>query len=159
MVMGGNSRSEGREFESWCHILDGHFFTLICCKIVLMFVWKRPKINEKEARLAHFFLKKRRRWILNRTGFLFTTLRMTLPVTVLLHVKFWQNFFPFCSYQFLIFEIQTFPSFFHLEENPKPVWPDLAKFCHFGKILNVFCNFSRFYLLFSKILNLLWQRL
>ena len=26
------------------------FFTLICCKLVLIFVWKRPKINEKEAR-------------------------------------------------------------------------------------------------------------
>ena len=25
------------------------FFTLIFCKIVLMFVWKRPKINKKEA--------------------------------------------------------------------------------------------------------------
>ena len=30
------------------------FFTLICCKIVLMFVWKRPKINEKEPGMAHF---------------------------------------------------------------------------------------------------------
>ena len=54
VVMGGDSRSEGRGFESRCHILDGHFFTLICCKIVLIFVCKRPKINEKEAGLAHF---------------------------------------------------------------------------------------------------------
>ena len=38
VVMGGDSRSEGRGFESQCHILDGDFFTLICCKIVLMFV-------------------------------------------------------------------------------------------------------------------------
>ena len=38
VVMGGDSRSEGRGFESQCRILDGHFFTLICCKIVLMFV-------------------------------------------------------------------------------------------------------------------------
>ena len=38
VVMGGDSRSEGREFESQCHILDGHFFTLICCKIGLMFI-------------------------------------------------------------------------------------------------------------------------
>ena len=29
------------------------FFTLICCKIVL-FVWKRPKINKKRLWLAHF---------------------------------------------------------------------------------------------------------
>ena len=49
VVMGGDSRSEGRGFKSKCHILDGHFFTLICCNIVLMFVWKRPKINKKEA--------------------------------------------------------------------------------------------------------------
>ena len=47
--MGGDSRSEGRGFESQHHILEGHFFTLICCKILLMFVWKRPKINEKES--------------------------------------------------------------------------------------------------------------
>ena len=38
VVMGGDSRFEGCGFESQCHILDGHFFTLICCKIVLMFV-------------------------------------------------------------------------------------------------------------------------
>ena len=49
VVMGGDSRSEGCVFESQCRILDGHFFTFICCKIILMFVWKRPKINEKEA--------------------------------------------------------------------------------------------------------------
>ena len=54
MVMGGDSRSEGRGFESQRCILDGHFFTLICCKIVLMFVCKRPKINEKEARDGPF---------------------------------------------------------------------------------------------------------
>ena len=38
MVMGGDLRSECYEFESQQHILDGHFFTGICCKIVLMFV-------------------------------------------------------------------------------------------------------------------------
>ena len=38
VVMGGDSCTEGRGFESQCCILDGHFFTLICCKIVLMFV-------------------------------------------------------------------------------------------------------------------------
>ena len=36
MVMGVDSRSEGRGFESWRLILDGQdIFTLICCKIVL----------------------------------------------------------------------------------------------------------------------------
>ena len=52
VVMGGHG------FESQCRILDGHFLTLICCQIVLMFVWKRPEINEKEAGLAHFFKKE-----------------------------------------------------------------------------------------------------
>ena len=40
---------------------------------------------------------------------------------------------------------------------PNAVWPDLAKFHHFGKIFKVLGNFSRAYLLFGKILNLLWQ--
>ena len=31
MVMGGDSCSKGRGFESQRHILDGHFFTFICC--------------------------------------------------------------------------------------------------------------------------------
>ena len=33
-------------------------FLINCCKIVAMFVWKRPKINEKEAGDDPFFLKK-----------------------------------------------------------------------------------------------------
>ena len=57
MVMGGDSRSEGCGFESRCHILDGHFFTLICCKNCIVCL-KRPKINEKEAGVGPFFLKK-----------------------------------------------------------------------------------------------------
>ena len=32
MVMGGDLRSEGHEFESQHSILDGHFFTYICCE-------------------------------------------------------------------------------------------------------------------------------
>ena len=48
VVMGGDSCTEGRGFNpvpntGWT------FFTLICSKIVLMFVWKRPKLNEKVA--------------------------------------------------------------------------------------------------------------
>ena len=38
VVMGGDSHSEGRGFGYQCHILDGHFFALICCKLVLMIV-------------------------------------------------------------------------------------------------------------------------
>ena len=58
MVIGGDSHSEGGGFKTQCFILDGHFFTLICCKIVLMFVSKRPKINKKEAGDGPFFKKK-----------------------------------------------------------------------------------------------------
>ena len=38
VVMGGVSRSEGCGFETQCCILDGHFLTLISCKIVLRLV-------------------------------------------------------------------------------------------------------------------------
>ena len=61
MIMGGDSCSEGHGFESQCRILDGHFFTLICSKIVLMFVSKRPKVNEKEAGYGPF--KKNQFWL------------------------------------------------------------------------------------------------
>ena len=56
--MGGDSRSKDRGFESRHRILDGldifsHWFVV---KIVL-FVWKRPKINKKEAGDGPFFKK------------------------------------------------------------------------------------------------------
>ena len=57
VVMVDNSRSKGRGFESQCHILDGdfsHWFVVKNCIVCL----KRPKINEKEARVGPFFLKK-----------------------------------------------------------------------------------------------------
>ena len=38
VVMGDDSCSKCCGFEYQHHFLDGHFFTLICCKIVL-FVW------------------------------------------------------------------------------------------------------------------------
>ena len=38
MVMGGDSCSEGRGFESRHRILDGHFSHLFVVKIVMMFV-------------------------------------------------------------------------------------------------------------------------
>ena len=38
VVMGGDSCSKGCVIESKHCILDGHFFTFICCKIVMMFV-------------------------------------------------------------------------------------------------------------------------
>ena len=42
MVMGGDSCSKGRGFESWLRILDGHFFTYDSLE--------RPKINDKRCR-------------------------------------------------------------------------------------------------------------
>ena len=50
LVMGRDSLTQGRGFESWHRILEGHdiFFTLISCKNCIV-CWKRPKINEKEA--------------------------------------------------------------------------------------------------------------
>ena len=40
----------------------------------------------------------------------------------------------------------------------EPVWPDLAKFCNFGKILKVFGQFfGLFILLFGKLLYQLWH--
>ena len=57
MVMGGDSRSKGHEFKSRHCILDGHFYTYICCKFFNVCL-KRPKINEKEAGVGPFFLKK-----------------------------------------------------------------------------------------------------
>ena len=39
----------------------------------------------------------------------------------------------------------------------EPMWPDLVKFCHFGKSLQVLGNISMVYFLFGKILSLLFQ--
>ena len=43
----------GRGFNSRGHLLDGNFFTLICCKDCNVCL-KSPKLNKKEAGLAHF---------------------------------------------------------------------------------------------------------
>ena len=54
VVMGRDSCSKGRGFESQHCILDGHFFTYICCKNCDEVCLKRPKINEKEAGVGPF---------------------------------------------------------------------------------------------------------
>ena len=57
MVMGGDSHSEGRGFESRNRILMdifSHIFVVIVCNVCL----KRTKINEKEAGVGPFFFKK-----------------------------------------------------------------------------------------------------
>ena len=63
VVMGKDSRFKGRGFESRHHILDGHFFTYICCKNCNVCL-KRPKINKKEAGVGPFYKKTTRQ--LNR---------------------------------------------------------------------------------------------
>ena len=55
VVMGGDSCSEGRGFKSQHRILDGHFFTFICCKNCNVCL-KKTKINEKRPGMGH--LKK-----------------------------------------------------------------------------------------------------
>ena len=77
VVMGGASFSEGCGFESRRHILDGHIFTLICCKIVSMFVWKRPKIKEKEAGMPQ--LKKIKISVQSNLFFTFKTILKVYP--------------------------------------------------------------------------------
>ena len=54
MVMDDNSCSRGHGFKSQHCILDGHFFTLICCKNCIVCL-KRLKVNEKEAGVGPFF--------------------------------------------------------------------------------------------------------
>ena len=46
--MGGGSWSKGCEFESQHQILNGYFFTLICCKNYKVCL-KTTELNEKEA--------------------------------------------------------------------------------------------------------------
>ena len=53
VVMGRDSCSKGRGFESRHRILDGHLSHIFVVKIV-MFVLKRPKINEKEVGVGPF---------------------------------------------------------------------------------------------------------
>ena len=55
--MGDDSCLRGHGFKSQRRIMDGHFFTLICCKNYIVCL-KRPKINEKRQGLANFFKKK-----------------------------------------------------------------------------------------------------
>ena len=57
MVMRRDSCSKCCGFESPHRILDAHFFTYICCKNCNVCL-KRSKINEKEAGVGPFFLKK-----------------------------------------------------------------------------------------------------
>ena len=54
VVMGRDSCFKGRGFESWHHILDGHFFTYICCKNCIVCL-KKTKNKRKRGRVGPFF--------------------------------------------------------------------------------------------------------
>ena len=54
MVMGGDLRSRGGEFESQHWILDGHFFTLYCCKYCNVCLLKAENTKKKIPGMAHF---------------------------------------------------------------------------------------------------------
>ena len=56
VVIGDNSCSRGRGFESQRRTLDGHLLTLICCKNCIVCL-KRLKINEKKSGVGPFFKK------------------------------------------------------------------------------------------------------
>ena len=58
VVMRRDSQYKGSGFESRHRILDGHFFTYICCKNCNDVCLKRRKINEKEAGVGPYFFKK-----------------------------------------------------------------------------------------------------
>ena len=56
MVMGENSCLRRRGFEFQRHLLDGHFFTLICCK-KLYCLFEKTKDKQKRGRGWPNFLK------------------------------------------------------------------------------------------------------
>ena len=64
MVMGDNSCLKGCGFESQRRKLDGHFFTLICCKNCIICLKKTKNKLKKRPGLAHF-LKKYALYILH----------------------------------------------------------------------------------------------
>ena len=56
MVMGDDSCSKGRGSESRRRILDGHFFTFICCKNCNVCLKKTENKNKKEAGVGPIFI-------------------------------------------------------------------------------------------------------
>ena len=57
VVLGLDSLSDGHGFESQHRILDGHFFTLICCKYCHVCLKKTENKAKKRMGMAHFFKK------------------------------------------------------------------------------------------------------
>ena len=59
VVMGDDSCSKGNGFKSRCRILDGHFFTLICCKNCIDVCLKKTENKWKRVRGWSIFFKKK----------------------------------------------------------------------------------------------------
>ena len=58
MVMGGDSRSKVRGFESRCRMLDGHNIFHIYLLLELLCLFEKTKLNKEEAEDGPFFYKK-----------------------------------------------------------------------------------------------------
>ena len=100
---------------------------------------ERKKINAKEAGMAHFKTR-----CAPRPRFLKWLVRSRkLTISVMAWFCFICRFYA--------------TKMRYVNWRSPPVWPDLAKFCHFIKILKVLGQFLIFYLTFAKILNLLWH--
>ena len=57
MVMGRDSRPEGRGFESWHRILDGHFSHIFVVKLYCLF--EKTENKQKRGRGWSIFFKKK----------------------------------------------------------------------------------------------------
>ena len=72
---------------------------------------------------------------------------------------------PTSSFFYLLYEISVIKTVViekaKIKEKPakRTVWPDLAKFHHFGKYLKIFGNIFKVYLVLGNVFNSIWQYL
>ena len=105
VVMGGDSRSKGRGFESRRRILDGHFFTLICCKNCIVCL-KKTENKRKRGRDGPFFKKRNKEYdgtSVTRFGEISPLWQNDLNLRPVAEGLFiiWQNFGPTFAKRFL----------------------------------------------------------
>ena len=170
--MGEDSRPRGCGFESPYRMLDGHFsHTNIVVKNVCL---KKPNLNDKRGQgrpllkkivetltLSFAFnnfanmeaeesLSKNRYFILNPKN-----CRRPMSFLTLIHRLFdlveKERDIDFGHYSFyVLFGL-------NIVLCSRAVWPDSAKFRHFGKSSQVFGKCLTVYFLFGKMLSILWQ--
>ena len=87
MVMGVDSRSKGRGFESQRRILDGHFFTLICCKNCIVCL---KKTENKQKRGRGWPNKKKEKLLKLLFSRMFCFSNEYFAAFLQSHLKFWQ---------------------------------------------------------------------